>query len=136
MSERMMDAVLCDWISARETRLSARRTLSGFSCEYAERGSGEPDDPGVPRCYLASVDEVDWCGGCRQRNRLFPGLKPLRANERRAFRRLCRVASRFKRAHDQRPCDPARFTPVSEGKACGSADDSSSPAKARSARGK
>jgi hypothetical protein len=108
---------LYDWASARTIRLSAQRTLSGFRCEYAEHGSGEPDDPGIPRCYHSALNEPDWCGGCRQRERLRPGWLLLKAAERRAFRRMERAAFRFKRSHDQRGAVPAVATPVAEGTA-------------------
>lgn len=94
------EETLYEWISARETRLSCARTLAGFSCEWFERGSSAPDDPGVPRCYQSGNDEADWCGSCRQRNKMYQGVTKLRDLERRAFRRLCRSAHRFKANHD------------------------------------
>jgi hypothetical protein len=119
------EEILYDWISARETRLSAARTVSGFCCEYAE-----PDDPetggGVDRCYRHLTEVADYCGGCQQRVRLYPGLVKLRELERRAFRRLCRSALRFKQRHDAATSNPARLTPLVEGKAIGSAENRSS----------
>lgn len=101
MAETPIEEIVYDWISARATRLSCKRTMAGFSCEWQERGSSMPDDPGTPPCYLSGAVESVWCSQCQQRNRLFPGLKPLRAIERRAFNRLNRAAMRLKRAHDK-----------------------------------
>jgi hypothetical protein len=94
------DETLYEWISARLERLSGARTVAGFTCEYAEPGEADTGYPGVPRCYQSDAEEAEWCGMCRQRNRLYQGLRLLRDRERRAFRRLCRSAERFKRAHD------------------------------------
>lgn len=94
------DETLYGWISARIARLSCAHAMQEFTCEYAERDEPEVGYPGIPRCYLSGNDEAEWCGPCQKRNQLYQSLRPLREKERRAFRRLCRAAQRFKRASD------------------------------------
>lgn len=122
----LSEEILYDWISARELRLSAARTLAGFSCEYYERDEPETGSPGVPRCRHGASEREDWCSQCQQRDRLYPSLVAIRKAERLAFARLCRSALRFKKRHDLASSVGARLTDHEAGTACGSATPSSS----------
>lgn len=79
------------WAVSRADRLALRSDMQALRCEYEERAEPEVGDSGVPRCYLADIEnKADWCEMCRKRDDVFQRYRIASRAEESAFRRFWR----------------------------------------------